>query len=116
MRAQLDLLAARGDRQRRPRSAERLVPMLIGALRGRGWVAGAVLGRELGVDLRTLRAAAHASGGAVIGGNRGYALVAETPVSEVREVIARHLSQSREQPERAMEIERAFHGCSGGAA
>ena len=111
-----DLFAARGDRAKRPSGGAQLLPRFLGALRGRGWMAGALVAQQLGVDLRTLRATAHDSGGQIIGGQKGYALVAETPVAEVREVIARHLSQSREQRERAMEIEREFHRVRGEAA
>lgn len=111
----LPLFAAAGDVSRRP-NVSGLVPRLKAALSGRGWVSGRVLCSELGTDLRSLREAGHQSGGDVIGGQKGYALLAETPVAEVRRVIARHLSQSREQRERALETERAFHRTTGEAA
>jgi len=114
-RPQRNLLSAHGDSTRRPSGAAQLLPRVLSALRGRGWVGGRALAAELHADLRALRDAASHSSGEVLGGNRGYALLAETPVAEVHAVIARHLSQSREQRKRALEIERAFHRIRGAA-
>lgn len=114
-----NLFAARGDASRRPTGAAQLLPRFREALRGRGWVAGAVLARELGADLRALRDAAHESRGLVLGGNRGYCLTLEATLTEVQAVVRRFYSQSREMRERAMEIERVRHGSVqdfGGAA
>ena len=109
IRPQRDLLAAKGDRRRRPVVTD-LVPRLLAALDDRGWVAGATLSVELGADLRSLREAANKSAGLVLGGNKGYALCRQAPLADVDAVIGRFLSQSREMKRRALEISRVRHG------
>lgn len=91
---QQSLLSARGDVSRRP-VADRLVPLLLAALAGRGWVASAVLVRELGVSKRELREAANRSGGHVLGGQAGYCVTLEASVQDVVAVVNRHYSQAR---------------------
>jgi hypothetical protein len=71
--------------------------------------------------MRSLREAAHKSRGAIVGGQRGYGLTRGVPLDDVQAVINRHLSQSRQMRERAMEIDRVRHrsgavGVLGGAA
>ena len=107
---QPDLFAARGDRAKRPAGAAQLVSNFLEALRSRGWVAGAVLVQELGVDLRMLRAAAHESGGHILGGDKGYCATVQASLEDVTAVVNRLYSQSRAMRERAMEIERVRHG------
>src|SRR4051812_25634221 len=110
VRGQPDLFAARGDSSRRPQYASRLVDPFLTALRGRGWVAGALISRELGADLRTLRAAAHESRGHILGGNRGYCRTLEAPLEDVTRVVNRLGSQAAQMWRRGMEIERVRHG------
>jgi len=104
-----DLFAARGDRFKRPASAE-MVPRFLNALQGRGWVAGAVVAQELGSNLRTVRAAAHESGGLILGGDKGYALTTQASLEDVTAVVNRHYSQARQMRARAMQIEKVRHG------
>lgn len=106
---QPNLLAAHGDVRRRPKGTAALVPRLIAALRGRGWVSARVLSRELGVDVRTIREAAHESAGEVASGQSGYALTVEVPVGELDRVIGRFYSQAREMRQRGLELERVRH-------
>ena len=105
-----NLFAARGDSSRRPTGAAQLLPRFSEVLRGRGWVAGAVLARELDTNLRALRDAAHESRGLILGGNQGYCLTLEASLTDVQAVVRRLYSQSREMRERAMEIEKVRHG------
>jgi hypothetical protein len=109
-----DLFAARGDAAKRP-SVDELLPRVVAALDGRGWVSAARLSTELGADARALREAANRSSGTILGGNRGYALTRQVPLEEVTAVINRHLSQSRQMRQRAMEIERVVHSLGGAA-
>lgn len=104
-----DLFAARGDVSRRPKGVEQLVPRMIAALDGRGWVAGAVLASQLGVDLRALRDAASHSGGRILGHQKGYALTVAVPLVDVHAVTRRLLSQSSEMKRRVADIERVRH-------
>jgi hypothetical protein len=116
---QPSLFGAGGDVSRRPTCSAQLVPRFVGALRDRGWVAGARLAVELEADLRTLRDAAHHSDGLILGGNRGYFLTLQASIEDVVAVTNRLMSQSRHMRERAMEIERVRHRCVrdvGGAA
>lgn len=110
--AQLDLLAARGDRQKRPTGAERLVARMLGApeRHGGGWVAGRVLAAEPGIDLRTLRDTASRSAGRILGHQKGYALTVAVPLNDVHAVSRRLLSQSAEMRRRVADIERVRHG------
>jgi hypothetical protein len=115
-RPQPNLFAASGSRGRRPRNAAQLLPRVLLALEGRGWIAGAVLARELGTDLRALRAVAHESAGQIVGGDKGYCRTIEASPSleDVNAVVNRHYSQARAMRGRAMEIERVKHSGSGG--
>jgi hypothetical protein len=110
---QPDLFAACGDSAKRPHGASQLVPKFLDALTGRGWVSGAVLARELGVDLRTLRAAAHESGGLIVGHDRGYARTEQIPLVDVHRVTRRLLSQSNRMRDRVRQIEAVRHGACG---
>ena len=109
---QPDLFAAAGDASRRP-TVTALVPRLKSALNGRGWVSGRVLCAELGTNPRSLREAGNKSHGEVVGHQRGYALTVQASLGDIVAVVKRHLSQSREQKRRAMEIERVRHGACG---
>ena len=108
--------AAHGDATKRP-SVETLVPRLLGALAGRGWVSAAVLAVELRTDARALREAAHRSDGLVLGHLPGYILTTEATLEEVHAVTRRLLSQSNRMRDRVRQIERVRHAHSvGGAA
>ena len=115
-RVQPDLFSARGNRSQRPSGAALLLPRFLAALRARGWVAGAILAQELGADLRTLRDAAHESGGRILGGQRGYCITTQASLEDVTATVNRLYSQAREMRERAVEIERVRHSAGHGDA
>lgn len=106
------LFAARGNRAFRPDgvTVSRMLPRLLAALDERGWVSAAVLADELGTDTRTIREAAHESGGLVISGQQGYALTMQASIEDVDTFTGRMYSQAREMRERAMQVERVRHG------
>lgn len=109
---QPDLFAAQGSRERRP-YVNALLPRMLAALDGRGWVGAATLCVELETDRRSLREAGNKSAGRIIGHQRGYCLTTQAALQDVAAVVARHLSQSREQKVRAMAIERVRHAACG---
>ena len=106
---QPDLFSAHGDRERRP-DVGGLLPRLLDALDRRGWVSAKVLARELDTDDRSIREAAHHSGGRVLGGQRGYALTQQASLDDVQAVTRWLLSQSARMRGRVVEIERVRHG------
>jgi hypothetical protein len=69
-----------------------------------------VLASELQVDLRTLRDAAHESGGRIISSQRGYSLTWASSDEDVDAFTKRMYSQAREMRNRAMEVEGIRHG------
>jgi hypothetical protein len=105
------LFRAHGQRTRRPKGAE-LAARLVDALdrRGGGWVSAGLLAADLGVDKRTIRAAANQSQGHVIGGQHGYCRTIRASLAEVQAVTRALLSQSARMRKRVIEIERVRHG------
>src|SRR5262245_26972617 len=102
------LLSAHGSSNCRPRVGS-LVPAFEQALDRRGWVSARTLALLLNVDARSLREAAHQSGGRILGGQNGYVLTSQATLEEVHAVTRRLLSQSNQMRARAMEIERVRH-------
>jgi hypothetical protein len=94
---------AHGDVDRRPNVAE-LLPRLLLALEGRGWVGARTLSVQLGTDDRSIRQAASDSGGRVIGGQNGYCLTRSASANEVRRCIGFLLGQAARMKERAFAI------------
>ena len=86
------------------------VEYLVGALRGRGWVVRHHVSRWLDWSDRKLRIAAQASGGRVIGGQRGYRLSTEATAAEADHAVASMRSRAREIAHRADEIEACATG------
>lgn len=109
---QPDLFAARGDARKRP-SVATLVPRMIAALDGRGWVSAATLAVELATDKRALREGAHRSDGRILGNQRGYILTTQATLEDVHKVTRRLLSQSTQMRERVRQIERVRHATCG---
>jgi len=108
-----NLFAAAGSPTRRP-YVDVLVPRLIAALDGRGWVRASLLCAELQTDRRSLREAGNKSGGRIIGHQRGYCLTVQAALEDVVAVVNRHLSQARAERARALEIEQLRHASRGG--
>lgn len=104
------LFAAHGDPRRRPGVS--ILPRMLRALDGRGWVGAGVLSRELNTSDRALRAAAAASRGQILGGQAGYILTRQASLREVARATAALLSQSNRMRERVAAIEKVRHGAS----
>ncbi len=79
---------------------------LINALKGRGWTQARVLGPLVAHTPREIRAAAAASGGRVIAGQRGYCLIEEASVPEVEQSASWLISQGNKMIARGLEIRR----------
>jgi hypothetical protein len=112
--AQADLFAATGDREKRPKVTRiaKVVPEMLAALKGQGWVAATILAHwlKLGSDgRRTLRDAAQASEGRIISGQLGYRLTVEASPEEVREATGRLRSQARLMIRRLVKTQRVWH-------
>lgn len=105
---QPSLFRADGDPRRRPR-ADLLVPRLLDALDGRGWVNARRLARELEVDDRALREAASQSRGRIIGGQSGYARTDQVSPRESGRVSAALRSQAKKMLRRSIDIDRVSH-------
>jgi hypothetical protein len=84
--------------------------LLIDTLLNRGWVTGAALSTELGLNERHLRALAEESEGWVISGQLGYKLTTEATPEEIRACVARFRSQAIRMNDRAETIERIYAG------
>jgi hypothetical protein len=97
-----------GSRDRRPK-VDDVVPRLISALSGRGWVTARVLSAQIGSNERALREAASQSEGRVISGQKGYALIDEVGVHEAQHAADWLKHQAHEMLRRANEIHRAMH-------
>ena len=106
---QPDLFAAHGSSDRRPAVAV-LLPLVLTALKGRGWVSARVLARQLDTDDRSIREAAHKSGGRILGGQRGYCLTIQASLEDVHRVTRWLLSQAGQMRGRVAEIEKVRHG------
>jgi hypothetical protein len=106
---QRDLFAASGSPDRRPGVAG-LLPRLLAALDGRGWMSARVLARELDTDDRSIREAAHQSAEQILGGQRGYCLTSQASLEDVDRVTRWLLSQAGHMRGRVVEIERVRHG------
>lgn len=85
------------------------VDLLIQALAGRGWMNAKQLSRELGLSDRAIRAAAHASDGQVISGQKGYKLTREATIEEVQHAAGWLRHQAKEMSQRAIEIDIVYH-------
>lgn len=85
------------------------VPQLIAALSGRGWMKGKALANMLDTDDRTIRAIANASDGAIISGQKGYALTHEASVQDVQHAANWLRHQAQAMTRRAMRIEQSMH-------
>ena len=85
------------------------VRLLLGVLRGAGWVNAKLLARLTGYDDRKLRAVANASDGRVISGNAGYKLTKEATNEEINECVGRLKAQADKMVMRIVSIERARH-------
>lgn len=86
------------------------VEQLILELRGCGWCTARRLARLWPHwDDRTIRAMASASAGRIISGQKGYALIEEATVEEVRHAAAWLRHQGNQMIRRAHEIEQAMH-------
>lgn len=90
-------------------SASRLLPALLAALDGQGWVTAKRLARVLETDDRTIREAASESEGRIISGQRGYCLTQQATVQDVQHAAAWLRSQARKMEYRAYLIEKAVH-------
>jgi hypothetical protein len=109
---QPNLFAAHGSRNRRP-TVDWLVPRMVAALDGRGWVGARWLTAELGANPRALREAAHCSAGRILGNSRGYILTTQANLQDVHAVTRRLLSQSNRMRERVRQIEVVRHAACG---
>lgn len=105
---QPSLLAARGDRRRRP-LVEDLIPRVLSFLNDRGWVSARALRESLGIDERTLREVAHKSNGRIVGGQHGYCLTEQASLREVELVVRFLLGQAGRMRQRVIEIQRVRH-------
>lgn len=83
----------------------RLVPELTAILRGGPWMSAKLLTGLMGVDDRTIRAIAAASGGHILSGQQGYRLTVDATPEEVRHAAAWLRHQARQMLERAAQIE-----------
>lgn len=90
------------------RNERLLVEALCDLLRGSGWQTAKALKRH-GYNDRTLRAIASASEGQIISGQKGYCLIAEATVEDVRHASAWLRHQGTLMIQRAAEIDRAMH-------
>lgn len=106
------LFRARGNPARRPRVAA-LLPRLLVALDGRGWVSARRLVVELDTDDRAIREAASNSGGRILGSRLGYCRTEQASLREVQRVTRWLLSQSGRMRSRVIEIERVRHAIDG---
>lgn len=80
-------------------------------LHGQGWQTARWLTSRTGLNDRTLRAIAEASGGEILGSVRGYKLLSEATSSEINHCIAALKSQGEKMIARAKAIEIARHRC-----
>lgn len=96
-------------RERVTSRAELLLPALLGLLDGRGWRSARELAQWLGCDDRTIREAASLSEGAIISGQRGYALTRQASVEDAQHAADWLRSQARQMETRARQIESALH-------
>ena len=85
------------------------IARLIAALRGKGWVRRRILAHDLVMTERLFRAIAHASGGQIIGSDKGYRLTLEASPEDVRAAIGRLIAQREQMQQRILDIERVYH-------
>ena len=83
--------------------------MLVSWLDGRGWQTAADLRERFGWSDRTCRALAAASGGLVISGQKGYALLTGCTPEEINHAASWLESQAKQMLTRAIEIRRLYH-------
>jgi hypothetical protein len=97
-----------------PQSADADAERLMRALReAGGWRTRVVLQRSVLFHLwddRRFRAAAAASKGQILGGNKGYCLADFATKEDARQARARLAHQIEDMKQRLIEIDRVFHG------
>ena len=76
-------------------------------LAGQGWIRAKAF--PPGWNERRIRAAANASEGLVISGQKGYRLTLEATIEEARKASAWLRHQATAMTQRAVEIERVYH-------
>lgn len=79
------------------------------ALSGRGWVKRSVLGPELGLDLRQLRAVVSAAEPQILSGQRGYCLLAEASAKDLAVASGQWISQGRALIRKGLALRTAGH-------
>lgn len=108
MTPQQSTLPLVGASSRRPK-VDQLVPLVLEALDGKGWVTRRQLQQQYGWDDRTIREAANQSQGRIISGQKGYALVDCVTVHEAQHAADWLKHQAHEMLKRAADIQRAMH-------
>jgi hypothetical protein len=91
------------------RQPEKEVVPLKSWLKGRGWQTARQIAELEGWSDRECRAAAEASDGEIITGQKGYKLLAEATPEEVHHAAAWLESQGRKMIDRAVAIRRLYH-------
>ncbi len=84
------------------------VNRLIALLRGSGWVSAKTIRALAGWDDRAVRRIAAASDGAVISGDAGYKLLAESTPEDFKEFSGRLQSQIRRMAARMIRVRRRW--------
>ena len=98
--------------KKRPAEAtanELQIRVLVSALTGRGWLTAKQLQPLTGLSDRQLRAAANASAGQILGGQKGYRLTAQASQEEVSHTTRWLSHQAREMETRARNIRRIWN-------
>lgn len=121
MTEQLDLLPKKA-----PRISSEDVALLIRVLAGHDWMSAAEVvstdefqGRFWGLKKanaeRRIRAIANSSDGHVLSypGSPGYRLTIEAKIEEIQTAVSKLRHQARQMTERALQIDRVYHGKKG---
>lgn len=82
---------------------------LLVALKGAGWLTARHLTKRLDLTDRQLRAAANASDGQVISGQKGYRLTREATLEEIDHAAHWLSHQAQEMHRRSIAIQRVRH-------
>jgi len=77
------------------------------------WLKAKTLTQMTSFDDRKLRAIASASRGQIISGQRGYRLTRHATIEEIDRCYSALISQSNAMTERALQIQRVYHGHQG---
>ena len=85
------------------------IRVLMSALAGRGWLTAKQLQPLTGLSDRQLRAAANASAGQILGGQKGYRLTTQASQEEVSHTTRWLSHQAREMESRAQNICRIWN-------